>query len=90
MKQERTNISRFSLPIPRKEISNPSSQCKLPSKRKRTSLQEELITPLHPFTKRKHQKTFARERDTKNSQEGANLSQVLLTMGELCYEMRFT
>jgi hypothetical protein len=36
-------------------------------------------------------KEFAQEREsTKNSQEGANFSQVLLTMGELCYEMRFT
>jgi hypothetical protein len=35
-------------------------------------------------------KAFAQERDNKNAQEGANFSQVLLIMGELCYEMRFT
>jgi hypothetical protein len=50
---------------------------------------------VHHFTSSIHQditpKTICkREKDTKNSQEGANFNQVLLTMGELSYEMRFT
>jgi hypothetical protein len=42
----------------------------------------------HPFTKRHSPKDIPQERNTKITKCSENFSQVLLTMGELCYEMR--
>jgi hypothetical protein len=88
--QETTYKCIFFLPIPRKRETKPyfhqaiiiQDQDNNPP-RGHTSL-----API--FTKRYHQKTSAQERNTIMPKNSENFSQILLTMGELCYEMRFT
>jgi hypothetical protein len=88
--QEITNNADFSLPIPKRERSNPSFTKKIHHKHQEKKHPRGVHKSSSSIHQKIHHKTFAQEKNTIMPKNSENFSQVLLQMGELCYKMRFT